>query len=162
MRYLSVVLLLLASACQPANSRLPALEKKIDSLQNIIDHSYKPGFGEFMSSIQVHHAKLWFAGTHSNWQLADFEIHEIGEALDDIRQYQSERKESKLLYFLNPGLDSLSSAISQQDQGLFRKSFQLLTDNCNSCHWEVSYGFNQVRIPDSPPFSNQVFDASSK
>ena len=37
-----------------------------------------------MSGIQVHHEKLWFAGTAKNWRLADFEIHEIMEAVDDI------------------------------------------------------------------------------
>ena len=35
-----------------------------------------PGFEEFMSNIQAHHAKLWFAGQNHNWKLADFEIHE--------------------------------------------------------------------------------------
>jgi len=49
--------------------------------------SYKPGFGEFMGGIQVHHEKLWFAGTNQNWKLAGFEIHEIKESMDDIRKY---------------------------------------------------------------------------
>jgi hypothetical protein len=45
-----------------------------------------------MSSIQVHHAKLWFAGQNQNWELADFEMHEIAGIDDAIKEYQSERE----------------------------------------------------------------------
>lgn len=38
-----------------------------------------------MSGIQVHHAKLWFAGEAGNWGLSDFETKEIRETIDDIR-----------------------------------------------------------------------------
>ncbi len=53
------------------------LQKQIDSLRNKINHAYSPGVGEFMSSIQMHHAKLWFAGKNENWDLANFEMEEI-------------------------------------------------------------------------------------
>jgi len=46
-----------------------------------------------MSGVQAHHSKLWSAGQNQNWKLADFEIHEIMEAIDNIQKYQSERKE---------------------------------------------------------------------
>ena len=49
--------------------------------------AYTPGLGEFMSGIQVHHEKLWFAGKAGNWQLADFETGEIRETIDDIQKY---------------------------------------------------------------------------
>lgn len=61
------------------------LQAKIDSLQARLDDTYKPGLGEFMMGIQEHHAKLWFAGINKNWQLANFEVHEIGETLDDVK-----------------------------------------------------------------------------
>jgi hypothetical protein len=48
-----------------------------------------------MSSIQVHHNKLWFAGESQNWKLANFESHEIQEAIQDIEKYQTEREESQ-------------------------------------------------------------------
>ena len=43
---------------------------------------YVPGLGEFMSSAQTHHAKLWFAGTVGNWELAAYELDEIKETFD--------------------------------------------------------------------------------
>ena len=90
---LCITLCLLAISCkQPGNSNA-ALQSRIDSLEIKLATTYKPGFGEFMSSIQAHHAKLWFAGKNQNWELADFEMHEIGETLDAIKEYQNAREE---------------------------------------------------------------------
>lgn len=119
--------------------------------------SYKPGFGEFMSTVQVHHEKLWFAGTNANWPLADFEVHEIEETLDDLKQYQKERKETALLGMIGPALDSVETAIGKQDTAMFRASYLLLTNTCNSCHVATEHGFVVIKTPDTPPFSGQVF-----
>jgi hypothetical protein len=150
------------TACnQPYNnSRL--LNARIDSLQQKLNNTYKPGFGEFMSGIQVHHAKLWFAGINNNWELADFEIHEIMEALDDLQKFQPERTETKSLPMLNPALDSLNMAIQHKNIIAFKSSFILLTNTCNNCHKAVNYSFNEVKIPETPPFSNQVFEKKQK
>lgn len=113
-----------------------------------------------MSQIQVHHAKLWFAGKSENWKLADFEIHEIMESLDGIQQYTAERPESKKVIMLQPALDSINYAIEQKDTALFTSSFVLLTATCNRCHAAVEYDFNKVKIPEIPPLSNQVFTPS--
>ena len=110
-----------------------------------------------MSSIQVHHAKLWFAGKNKNWALADFEIHEIMESLDDIKKYETERKESPMVSMLGPALDSVNAAIAKQDTMQFKNSYVLLTNTCNNCHRAVKFEFNVFKIPDAPPFSNQVF-----
>ena len=138
------------------------LESRIDSLEKKLTDTYKPGFGEFMSGIQVHHAKLWFAGINNNWELADFEVHEIMEALEDLQKFQSERKEAKALPMLNPALDSVNAAIQQKDPARFKSSYILLTATCNNCHKAVDYSFNEVKIPESPPFSNQVFTRKEK
>ena len=118
---------------------------------------YKPGLGEFMSSIQVHHAKLWFAGINQNWKLADFEMHEIGEALDDIRQFNTDRPETKSLAMIDAPLDSVNVAIQKQDILAFKRNFNILTNTCNTCHSATDHGFNVVKVPDAPPFSNQDF-----
>jgi hypothetical protein len=143
--------------CNQKTNREAELQILIDSLEHRLSDSYRPGFGEFMSGIQVHHAKLWFAGQNENWKLADFEIHEIMELLDDIQKYQSDRKESKMISLLNPALDSVSAAIGQRNPKNFKNSFLLLTNTCNNCHKEVKYEFNVVKIPDTPPFTNQSF-----
>ena len=82
------------SACDQKNGDTQVLQNRIDSLENKLADTYKPGFGEFMSNIQVHHNKLWFAGKNENWELADFEINEINENLDDIKKYCKDRPET--------------------------------------------------------------------
>ncbi|MEO9005373.1 MAG: hypothetical protein ABI288_11585 [Ginsengibacter sp.] len=144
-------------SCNQSASNNPKLEKKIDSLQYQIDNSYKPGLGEFMSQIQVHHAKLWFAGKNKNWDLAHFEIGEIQEALDDIPKFCADRPEVKSIDMIVPAMDSLSNAVKEKNENKFSSGFTLLTATCNDCHKATNHGFNVIKIPDTPPFSNQVF-----
>ena len=148
--------LLVISCKQPVNSNA-ALLSRIDSLEKKVAATYKPGFGEFMSSIQAHHAKLWFAGKNKNWELADFEMHEIAETLEAIKEYQTEREESKKVDMLKPSLDAVKDAIDKKDSSLFNSSYLLLTSSCNNCHKAVNFGFNVVKVPEIPPFSNQAF-----
>ena len=110
-----------------------------------------------MSSVQVHHNKLWFAGQNQNWKLADFEVHEIMEAIDDIQKYQTERKESQMVGMIVPALDSVNVAIQRKSPNQFKSSYTLLTNSCNNCHRATEFEFNVVKIPDNPPFSNQDF-----
>jgi hypothetical protein len=133
------------------------LQNRIDSLESKLAHSYKPGFGEFMSGIQAHHSKLWFAGQNENWKLADFEVHEIMEAMEDIRKFQTERKESRMIEMIEPALDSITNAIQQKNTTLFKTSYTLLTNTCNNCHRAADFEFNVVKIPETQPFSNQDF-----
>ena len=144
-------------SCNQQTNQTQVLQKRVDSLEHQLAEAYKPGFGQFMSGIQVHHNKLWFAGQNENWKLADFEIHEIMEAIDDIKKYQNHRKESELIDMLNPDLDNLNIAIEKQDSKLFKSSFVSLTNTCNQCHRNTNFEFNVVKIPDQPPFSNQDF-----
>jgi len=150
------VLFVIVISCGQQNNT-QHLQTQIDSLQNKLDKTYKPGFGEFMSSIQVYHEKLWFAGQAQNWKLADFEMGEIKEALDGIREYNTDRPEAASLPMIYPAIDSLNSAIQQKNPLLFKSSFVLLTNTCNNCHHATKHEFNVIKIPDTPPFSNQVF-----
>src|ERR1700747_1670747 len=86
---------LIIASCSQQSDNTKQLQARIDSLQQKLNNTYKPGLGEFMLGIQEHHAKLWFAGINKNWALADFEVHEIGETVDDIKQYCTDRPEVK-------------------------------------------------------------------
>jgi len=145
------------AACNQQADNTQQLQVQIDSLKSKLNNTYKPGFGEFMSSIQVHHNKLWFAGTNNNWKLADFEVHEIQEALEDIQNFNTDRPEAKAIGMINPAIDSVSNAIKKQDQQLFKSSYTLLTNSCNNCHRATEHEFNLVTIPSTPPYSNQSF-----
>lgn len=155
------VLILILNACSNDENRFERMESQIDELEKKINDSYIPGFGEFMGNIQIHHAKLWFAGIHDNWELADFEVHEIKEALESLEKYQSGRVETKSLPMIYPALDRVMKAIEKKDIINFKNNYTTLTNTCNQCHQAVNYSFNNVKIPDRPPFSNQVFEINS-
>lgn len=157
--FLALILCILI-ACNQQNNQATQMQSKIDSLQKQLDKTYKPGLGEFMTGIQLHHAKLWFAGQDQNWPLADFEIHEIQEALDDIDEFCKDRPEVRSIGMLKPAIDSVRNAIRQKDLSLFKNSFSVLTNTCNNCHKATDHGFNVVIIPTSPPVSNQDFKTS--
>jgi hypothetical protein len=157
MKKASLFILIAFISCNQPADKSSALQSEIDSLKIILKNAYVPGFGEFMSSVQVHHAKLWFAGQNENWKLADFEIHEMMEAIDNIQRLETERPESKKVLLLNPTIDSVRNAIEQKNPILFKKSYVLLTNTCNDCHRAVNFEFNVVKIPETPPFSNQDF-----
>lgn len=156
-----VFLMLLITTCIACNQqqadKTPGLQSKIDSLQSQLNDSYKPGFGEFMSSIQVHHAKLWFAGINQNWELADFEINEIKESLDDIKKYCTDRPETKSVHMIDEPLENISNAIQKKNETDFKSNYTILTTTCNNCHQETQHAFNVITIPATPPFTNQVF-----
>lgn len=120
---------------------------------------YQPGLGEIMSGIQMHHAKLWFAGINRNWPLADFEIKELQEAFGNAEAMKDERKEAEAIPMIYGSLDSVNYAIQQKDPELFKHKFLSLTNTCNSCHKAVNFGFNVVTIPTAPPVTNQDFSA---
>lgn len=144
-------------SCGQSGPDNAALQVQVDSLQRRISNSYTPGLGEFMSGVQVHHEKLWFAGSAQNWKLADFEIGEIRESLDDIQRFCTDRPEIASIPMILPPMDSISKAVAEQDLLRFKAAFMLLTNTCNNCHRATKHAFNVIQIPTTPPFSNQVF-----
>jgi hypothetical protein len=144
-------------SCGGESNKIKSLESKVDSLQTKLNNVYLPGFGEIMSTIQVHHAKLWFAGTNQNWDLSAYELGEIRESFDDIQKYETARTESKLAPMIIPALDGVSSAITNKNVNDFEKAFRNLTNTCNSCHVAAKHEYNVIQIPHNPPFSNQLF-----
>jgi hypothetical protein len=157
---LLIILSISLFACDEQTDNLKILQNRIDSLESKLANTYKPGFGEFMSGIQAHHSKLWFAGQNENWKLADFEVHEIMEAIEDIQKFQTQRKESQMLGMINPALDSINNAIQQKNPAFFKRSYTLLTNTCNNCHRATNFEFNVVKIPDTQAFSNQDFKSN--
>ena len=152
-----IILALSFFSCNRQKDNTQILQKRIDSLESKLNDTYKPGFGEFMSSIQVHHNKLWFAGINQNWKLADFEINEIKESLSDIKKYCIDRPETNSIGMIEQPLQNISNAIQQNNISEFKNSYTILTTTCNSCHQATQHEFNVITIPTEPPYSNQSF-----
>lgn len=158
MKYIVLVLAIsILVGCNQQSDNSQLLRERIDSLQSRVDNAYSPGLGEFMSGIQTHHAKLWFAGSSANWELADFEMHEIDEALEDIEKFNSHRPEVKAIGMIEPAIDSVTYAIKQRDLAEFKNSYTILTNSCNNCHRATGHGYNVIITPSISPTSNQNF-----
>jgi hypothetical protein len=117
-----------------------------------------------MSLQQMRHVKLWFAGQAQNWELADYELDELGEGFDDIVKYHPTHKDSPVApkdavpRMVNEPLKELRDAVEKKDHGAFVTAYDSLTSACNSCHRATNFGFNLVQTPTTNPYPNQVFE----
>ena len=127
---------------------------------------YTPGLGEIMSLQQMRHAKLWLAGQAENWELAAYELDELGEGFDDVVKFHPTHKDSPVApkdaipRIVTQPLKEVRAAVEKKDPHAFSEAFGALTASCNSCHQATNFGFNRVQIPTSNPYSNQVFAAA--
>jgi hypothetical protein len=76
----------LGSACR---QQTPAT-----TASNAEREAYTPGLGEIMTLQQMRHTKLWLAGEAGNWDLAAYEIKELGEGFDDVIKFHPSHEES--------------------------------------------------------------------
>lgn len=150
--------LLLFSACNDHSTDIQRLEARLDSLQHSKKpQSYIPGFGEQMLNIQIHHAKLWFAGTKGNWQLAAYDQSLVRSGFTKIRAFHPDNPSAAATAMIDIPMDSVDAAITRKDIPAFRRSFTLLTTTCNNCHTVTKHEFNRITIPSVEPIGNQSF-----
>ena len=158
---LAVIFLAGCSQQQNVNSNA-ALEAKVASLEKTVD-DLKPGLGEIMGVIQQHHAKLYYAGTKSNWPLAGYELDEIQESLDDAMKFYPEFKDVKVpLTQLIPTMTKASvaqvrTAIEQKNEKSFVQAFGALSGSCSNCPEAANHPFVKIQAPTEAMFSNQKF-----
>ncbi len=126
--------------------------------------SYAPGLGEIMTAIQMRHAKLGIAGAAGNWELADYELDELDEGLDDALTFHPMHKDIRqpltelVPTFMKAPIDGMREAVKAKDAEKFNAAFNSLTTGCNSCHQATDFGFNVVTRPTSAPMPNQQFE----
>ena len=155
---LLVLPLLLFLSCSQSSGNRADLQARIDDLQNELDSVYVPGVGEIMNGIvQPHHYKLWLAGRHQNWTLAEYERHQLLGGFIRIRKYHKNTSEANAVPMIYPEMDSLKKAISQKDSLAFHRHFVLLTNTCNNCHLVTKHEFNIIIVPAAPEYGNQQF-----
>lgn len=120
--------------------------------------TYKPSLGDLMATIQLRHAKLWYAGRLKNWPLAEYQLEQLDAAF----------AQAGILYpeMAAAGMDEtsklakqLGEAVKAKDEAQFEKAFSGITAQCNACHEATGRPFINVRTPKFPsPYSNQLFD----
>lgn len=158
----SIIIILLAItfvACQTNNEledKVEELSKKVETLEASRISEFKPGLGTLMNSIQTHHLKLWKSGIAENWELANFELHELEERFEDIEKYHKDHSETKQLEMIFPQIENLEKAAKEKNKSAFVSGYESLTATCNSCHQLNEHPFIRITTPNSNS-ENQIF-----
>jgi len=124
---------------------------------------YSPGLGELMTLQQMRHTKLWLAGQAANWELADYELDELGEGFDDVVKFHPTHKDAPVApkdaipRMMTQPIADIRAAVTKKDSAEFVRAYDALTAGCNNCHQATNFGFNRVQRPESNPYPNQVF-----
>ncbi len=140
-----------------ARDSLAFSRRSIDSIRGGL-----PGLGEYMSSIQLHAAKLWYAERASNWLLASYELHELGEAVTAVEGMHVMKNTVDVSAVLESvqetQMASLEHAIVGEDHRAAEASYNELLSACNGCHRAAGYGFIDITLPRNEPVTNQKWD----
>jgi hypothetical protein len=153
----AILLTLLGPGC-----RQPSLESAATS-SNAPAAAYAPGLGEIMALQQMRHTKLWLAGEAGNWDLATYEIKELGEGFDDVVKFHPTHEESSvdpkdaIPRMVTVPLAELRAAVDKKFTKGFEQAYDTLTNACNDCHQAMNFGFNKVQRPATNPYPNQAF-----
>jgi hypothetical protein len=127
---------------------------------------YMPGLGEFMLGTQTRHHKLWLAGNAGNWELADYEIDELKEGLEDAAKYVPTYKDMLVGQMIESTIlkpiAEVETAIKARDRSKFTATFDELTLACNACHQAANRPFIVVQRPSGSNFPNQSFAPRSR
>lgn len=128
--------------------------------------AYMPGLGEIMALQQMRHAKLWFAGSNKNWELANYELDELREGFSDAVNLHPVHDTIPIATLVDKittePLAEVSKAIEQKNSALFNNAFDGLTMACNECHLAAKHPYIVIKRPDVLPFGNQEFSFKRK
>jgi hypothetical protein len=129
-----------------------------------LDAKSPPGLGEFMTTMQLHMGKLWFAGRANNWDLARYELDELRETMETAQNLHSTQNGvdiSKLLAAVDQSqITQLATSIEKKNQSHFTHAYDEALSACNGCHEESRHRFIKITRPTAPPVTNQKWDVS--
>jgi hypothetical protein len=135
-------------------TRIAALQLTIDSLR-----AQTPGLGEYMTTMQLHTAKLWFAAEASNWKLAKYELDELAETMEAAELLHAKRNDVDISMVLRgvrlAQVPLLDRSLQQNGLSSFRDAYKQTLVACNGCHRPAGYEFVHIVTPTREPVTNQ-------
>ena len=149
------------SLSPPNTGALTALQDSLKRMQADLASikELAPGLGEYMTTIQLHAGKLWFAAKATNWELAEYELDELKETMEAAKALNAEKNGVKISNVLDSVLQTqvaqLAESVKRKSSGEFQKSYDEMLSACNGCHTEAGYKFIHIIRPSVPPVTNQ-------
>jgi hypothetical protein len=147
-----------------SGGELVALQKSLKQVQEELAAAKElaPGLGEYMTTIQLHIGKLWFAAKEENWELAAYEIHELEETMETVKKLNVEKNGVKISGVMDGVLKTqiaqLEESIKHKSQTEFQKFYDETLSACNGCHTESGHKYIQIIRPTAPPVTNQRWE----
>jgi hypothetical protein len=144
-----------------------ALSASAASAQAVSDVPYHPGLGDLMTAtVQPRHIKLGLAGKQQNWTYADYELHELREAFERAETVWPKWQNipiTQMIHFNTDGpLADIEAAIKAGNADKFNKSYQQLTEACDTCPQGANRPWIVIKVPDAAMFPDQEFGVSPK
>jgi len=145
---------------------IAALRTQVEALQvkqSALGDSEAPKaeLGQQMLMLQIRHARLWAAGEDKNWLLAQFQLAELNEALDDVVEQngdhaalQPQKLSVVLPAIMKPAVAQLRTAINDGSKVEFERAYDGLSNACSSCHKAADHGFLVIQRPRTPTLDN--------
>ena len=153
---------------EPNGAGIAALQESLKRVQADLATAKElaPGLGEYMTTIQLHAGKLWFAARAGNWELAAYELHELEETMEAVKKLNVEKNGVKISNVMDAvrqtQIAQLQKSIKQKNQTGFQTAYDETLSACNGCHTESGHKFIQIVRPFAPPVPNQKWDAAAK
>lgn len=162
------------------------LKSSNDSLSKTMERMYKEGVpgkeehhghedeheedevevSNIMTNIQRHFGKLYFAGKAENWELAEFYAHEVEEAMEELEESHVVEDGINISQFMKimglTPLEHLDEAVDKKDITEFNAAYTAQIAQCNACHAATKHAYIQIKEPERPVFSNQIFTPSGQ
>ncbi|MCL4367596.1 MAG: S-layer homology domain-containing protein, partial [Actinobacteria bacterium] len=135
--------------------------------QNLALWKIQPGLGTVMIEYGNRMARLWFAGSAGNWDMATYQIAEMRE-IQETGEITRPNRADPLKAFEANFLDPVDTAAKATDATTFVTAFNAMIDGCNGCHVAASsatygsYQFVKVQIPKTDPADYLQWNVSSQ
>lgn len=145
------MLLSSANGAEPEATAPPALEP---AAPTAAASAFSPGLDDLMTMLVVpRHAKLYYAGTRRNWELAAFQARELRSSFRRISTaiplYLDRNVAETVASLIEPKIEATEAAISAADPARFTRAYADLTAACNACHVYLEHSFLVVKAPEA-------------
>ena len=110
----------------------------------------QPGLGTLMIEFGHRFYVAYYAAKANNWELADYEIHELIEA-QEVAEATRPKYTEELKAFEHGALAKLQKTIKAKDWKQFEVKYAETTKACNACHTKNGHPYIQYKLPKVAP-----------
>ncbi|TXD37127.1 hypothetical protein FRC98_10350 [Lujinxingia vulgaris] len=128
------------------------------------DHAHdEVHLGAHMFEIGRRYSAVWYAGEAGNKGMVDYQIHEIEEVIEELREAKPVEEGIDVVDYFDrsvlPGLEKIEEAIEAGDTATFEKEYDAVIAQCNACHTATKHDFIAIGRPQFNPYPNVRMDA---